>query len=167
MIPITIPITKSSRHQKIVGDFGERLVCNWLSRSGFEVFVVDHTGMDIIASRRHSKHRLGITVKSRTRASGMEFESVNLFKTAKGDRQKLQEACETFGCEPWIAIYVECVEAADLFLTSLSNYDKKYGTKRRVIDDWKMTEKQKREYRLDTEVQHIEIRFNPENWRLP
>jgi len=42
-------IEKSTRHQKIIGDFGENLICNWLSRSGFEVSIVDHTGIDIIA----------------------------------------------------------------------------------------------------------------------
>ena len=42
-------IIKSPRHQKIIGNFGESLICNWLSRSGFEVAVVDHTGIDIVA----------------------------------------------------------------------------------------------------------------------
>jgi hypothetical protein len=37
-------IDKSSRHSKIIGEFGEPFLCNWLSRSGFEVAVVDHTG---------------------------------------------------------------------------------------------------------------------------
>lgn len=41
-------IVKSSRHSKIIGDFGENLICNWLSRSGFEVSIVDHTGIDIL-----------------------------------------------------------------------------------------------------------------------
>lgn len=35
-------IRKGSRHQKVIGDFGENLICNWLSRSGFEVVLVDH-----------------------------------------------------------------------------------------------------------------------------
>lgn len=42
-------IIKSTRHQKIIGNFGENIICNWLSRSGFEVTVVDHTGIDIVA----------------------------------------------------------------------------------------------------------------------
>lgn len=42
-------IYKSTRHQKIFGDFGEHIVCNWLSRSGFEETIADHTGIDIIA----------------------------------------------------------------------------------------------------------------------
>jgi len=31
---------KSSSHQKIIGKFGENLICNWLSRSGFEVTII-------------------------------------------------------------------------------------------------------------------------------
>jgi len=42
-------IEKSTRHQKIIGAFGEHFLCNWLSRSGFEVSIVDHTGIDLIA----------------------------------------------------------------------------------------------------------------------
>lgn len=40
-------IKKSTRHQHIIGKYGEYLVCNWLSRSGFEVGIVDHTGIDM------------------------------------------------------------------------------------------------------------------------
>ena len=49
-------IDKSSRHKKIVGDLGEQLVCNWLSRSGWEVVLVDHTGIDIVAYHRSDAH---------------------------------------------------------------------------------------------------------------
>ncbi len=40
-------IDKSSRHSKIIGAFGEAFLSNWLSRSGFEVTIVDHTGLDV------------------------------------------------------------------------------------------------------------------------
>jgi Holliday junction resolvase-like predicted endonuclease len=59
-------INKSSRHPKIVGDLGEQLVCNWLSRSGWEVVPVDHTGIDLIAYHRKSGKRIGITVMSQS-----------------------------------------------------------------------------------------------------
>jgi hypothetical protein len=72
-------IVKSSRHQKIIGNFGESLICNWLSRSGFEVAIVDHTGIDIVAYDPATRQRLGITVKSRTRTAGKEDQSVNLY----------------------------------------------------------------------------------------
>jgi hypothetical protein len=75
---------KSSRHAKIIGTFGELLICNWLSRSGFEVCLVDHTGIDLLAARKVTGDRMGITVKSRTRVAGTEGESVNLFRGDKG-----------------------------------------------------------------------------------
>src|SRR5258708_37212280 len=105
----TVEIEKSTRHSKIIGEFGEALLCNWLSRSGFEVTFVDHTGLDVIAYHRSTGRRLGITVKSRTRGAGRESASVNIFFNRKGpgDRAKLLEACTAFACEPWVAVYVE------------------------------------------------------------
>ena len=116
-------INKSSRHQKIIGDFGENLICNWLSRSGFEVVLVDHTGIDVVAYNPSTKQRLGITVKSRTRDKGKENSSVNLlsYQKVKSDRERLLDACEAFDCEPWIAVYVETLKYADVYLTSLIN----------------------------------------------
>ena len=75
-------IEKSSRHSKIVGQFGEAFVANLLSRSGFEVIFADHVGFDLIAFRADTG-RLGISVKSRTRGiQGSEQVSVNLFDVA-------------------------------------------------------------------------------------
>ncbi len=162
---MTIGIEKSSRHQRIVGNFGEYLVCNWLSRSGFEVSIVDHTGMDLIAYNAHTKQRLGITVKSRTRSSGTEAGSVYLFREAKRDRQKLADACEAFQCEPWIAVYVECDDDAHLFLTSLANYDSKYKPdEEKAVHGWAMTSKCTRAYTDDPEVRYIGIKFTPVHW---
>jgi len=101
-------INKSTKHSKIIGNFGESLICNLLSRSGFEVVIVDHTGIDIIAYNKLSEERLGITVKSRTRTPKTEDTPVNLFSYQRGkdEQQKLIEACKSFACEPWIAVYV-------------------------------------------------------------
>src|SRR5437879_3131038 len=93
---------KSSRHRKILGDFRESILSNWLSRSGFEVVFVDHTGIDLIAYHRSTGKRLGITVKSRSRESGKDNISVNIFHRTKNDRRKVIEACRTFACAPWI-----------------------------------------------------------------
>jgi len=157
-----IGIERSSRHSKIVGNFGEYLVCNWLSRSGFEVCVVDHTGLDIIAYNRCTKQRLGITVKSRTRTEGTESESVYIFR--EGDRQKLLDACEAFQCEPWIAVYAERDTEADLFLTSLDNYDRHKPQRTRAVDGWGMTGKHILAYQDDPEVKHIHMLFKADNW---
>ncbi len=158
-------IQRTSNQRKIVGNFGEYLVCNWLSRSGFEVCIVDHTGMDIIAYDPGTGRRLGISVKTRLRVGGTEKGSVYLFREKKEDRQKLRDACEAFGCEPWVAVYVECATVADLFLTSLRNYDSKYSPKQeRAAHGWGMTTKHLRAYAVDPEVRHIGIQFKDENW---
>ena len=158
-------ITKSSRHQKIIGQFGEHIVCNWLSRSGFEVAIVDHTGLDIIAYRLETKQRLGITVKSRTRRAGTEAESVNLFSTRHEGRAKLMAACNAFGCEPWIAVYVEASNGGDIFLTSLAHYDEAYrGKSGRENEDWKMGPNYRKHYEADPGVQHLRVRFDKTGW---
>jgi hypothetical protein len=160
-------IAKSSRHRKIVGCFGENLICNWLSRSGFEVTIVDHTGMDIIAYNPSTKRRLGITVKSRTRGAGTEKASVFIFSRRRGrnDREKLLKACEAFSCEPWVGIYVEASNYADIYLTSLKNYDEKYLVRvGKVHDDWKMGEMYRKRYLNDPNVKHIRMEFQDNNW---
>ena len=158
-------ITKSSSHPKIIGKFGENIICNLLSRSGFETAFVDHTGIDVVAYNPSTKQRLGITVKSRTRDRGKERESVNVFLNRKKDRTKLLAACEAFACRPWIAIYVETENFADVYLTSLENYDNKYrGQGERVIDTWKMGERDKQLYTKDPSVKHIRIKFCDTNW---
>lgn len=157
-------IIKSSRHKKIIGRFGENLICNWLSRSGFEVALVDHTGIDIVAYNPSTKRRLGITVKSRTRDIGKEEDAVYIYKK-KNDRQKLLDACKAFACEPWIAVYVETADFADVYLTSLENYDAQYrGKEGKAIDDWKMRKKDKERYEKDPDVKHIRIKFHATNW---
>ncbi|OGD44158.1 hypothetical protein A3K79_00715 [Candidatus Bathyarchaeota archaeon RBG_13_46_16b] len=160
-------IEKSSRHQKIIGEQGEHLVCNWLSRSGFEVAVVDHTGIDVIAYDPRTEERLGISVKSRTRNLGKEKDSVNIFsyREGKNDRKKLTDACKAFNADPWLAVYVETTDHADLFLTSLSNYDAKYGkTEKRAIDNWKMGAKHLQAYDEDKQVMHLHLGFEARNW---
>jgi len=154
-------IAKSTRHQKIIGDFGERIICNWLSRSGFEVVTVDHTGIDIIAYDPRRRQRLGITVKSRTRSAGTEGDTVNVLSYQKGkdDRQKVLSACEA-----WIAVYVETTDRADVFLTSLANYDANYRRAGRAIDDWKMRPRDREKYALDPSVKHLGIVFEGARW---
>jgi Holliday junction resolvase-like predicted endonuclease len=159
-------IIKSTRHQKIIGQFGEQIVCNWLSRCGFEVAIVDHTGLDIIAYRPETKERLGITVKARTRRVGTESESVNLFSSRHEDRKKLVAACDAFGCHPWIGVYVEAADEADMYLTSLAHYDEEYrGAQGRQVEDWKMSEDHRNRYTQDAQVRHLHVTFDRTGWK--
>lgn len=158
---------RSSRHPKIIGEFGEHLVCNFLSRWGFETSIVDHTGIDIVAYSLETKKRLGITVKSRARGEGREkHKPVKLFKKGKkDDRQKLVDACNYFGCdEAWIAVYQEHEEGADLYLTSLDNYESKYRGTGATADTWRMGKEQKDIYEADSDVMHIEVSFKVHRW---
>ncbi len=154
-------IDKSTRHPHIIGNFGEHLMCNWLSCSGFEVGIVDHTGLDVIAYQPSTKKRLGITVKSRTRTQN-PHDAVNVFE--KDDRKKLLDACIAFSCEPWIGIYVETKDGGDVYLTSVRNYESKYLVPENKVGDWKMTCRAKQEYDKDPDVMHIAIRFDVQHW---
>jgi len=156
-------ISKSSRHAHICGSFGEQLVCNWLSRSGFEVCIVDHTGIDILAYHQRSKRRLGISVKSRTRTVGTEAQSVFLFRKSE-DRDKLLAACKAFACKPWLAIYVETDKAGDLFLTSLKNFDRKAYRLGKNTEAWGMADRQLNAYAADAEIKRVHIDFAVYNW---
>ena len=164
-----IEINKSSRHQKIIGYFGESIFCNWLSRSGFEVTIVDHTGIDIVAYNPIQGNRLGISVKSRTRNIGKEFTTVNVISRGggKNDLDKITNACQAFACEPWLGIYVETSLYADLYLTSLNNFLTCYsGNNQKMVLDWKMSSTYIRKYDEDKAVKHIRINFNPTNWNM-
>ena len=157
-------ILKSSRHQKIIGDFGEHLIANWLSRSGFEIVLVDHTGIDIVAYHSTLKRRIGVTVKSRTRNEGTEENNVTIFSD-QHNRQKVIDACEAFGCEPWIGIYVEMLDSAELYLLSLDHFDTAYHSEKdRSSASWNMRERDKKRYSDDPEVKRIKISFAEENW---
>lgn len=91
-------LSKSSRHAAIIGKFGEMLLAYLLSRSGWEVVVVDHTGIDLIAAR--DGKRIGISVKSRSRD---ERRSQGAIKLPLENLKHAAAACRTFGLEPHFA----------------------------------------------------------------
>ena len=158
-------ILKSSRHQKIIGEFGEYMICNLLSRSGCEVTRIDHTGIDIVAYIPSTSSRIGITVKSRTRPKGKETTKVNVFKKSSNDREKTLNACEFFGCDPWIGVYVETMNGAEIYLTSLQHYDREYlGVAGKTLDTWKMGKKYRQRYKEDPAVMHISLDFLKHHW---
>lgn len=144
-----------------VGRFGEHLVSYWLARSGYEVAIIDYTGIDVIARDPESKNLLGITVKTRLRTKG-KATSVALFKG--NDRDKVNVVCKAFNCQPWLAVYVECEDTADLYLTSLKHYDKHYRRKGLKKEAWYMTADDRRKYNRDQFVKHVAITFDHLGW---
>ncbi|MBI3015294.1 MAG: hypothetical protein HYY65_09600 [Candidatus Tectomicrobia bacterium] len=60
---------------------------------------------------------------------------------------------------------METARYADLYLMSLEHFDQVYCTNKScAIDAWKMGEKQKRDYDMDKDVQHIYVEFRAHNW---
>jgi hypothetical protein len=56
---------------------------------------------------------------------------------------------------------VECKNRADLFLTSLANYDKRYKVRGKAVDGWAMTEKHTTEYGADPESSTFALSSKP------
>ena len=153
-------ITKSSRHSKIAGDFGETLVLYWLSKHGFECAGVDHTGIDLIARNPHTSDVMGISVKSRTRGSGKESESVTI---PRDDFAKVEAACLAFGCTPYFAIVVDSDSAIRVFITSLAHLVELYPTKS-AGSYWKMSEAHLAKYSGDAEIMTFEFHADTKRW---
>lgn len=153
-------INKSSRHSKIAGDFGETLVLYWLSKHGFECAKVDHTGIDLIALNPHTKERMGISVKSRTRTAGAENEFVKL---PADDFDKIDEACRAFGCQPYFAVVVDAAETIHVFITSVAHALQLYP-RTAAGSGWRMSPARLAEYARDPEVMTFELQIKEGQW---
>ncbi len=153
-------IIKSSRHSKIAGDFGEALVLYWLSKHGFECARVDHTGIDLIARNPHTRDIMGISIKSRTRSSGGESESVTI---PHDDFAKVEAACSAFGCTPYFAIVVDAGEVIRVFITSLEHLVHLHPRKSSG-SFWKMSRAHLAEYSDDPEIMAFELHTDTKRW---
>ena len=142
-------------------------MCNFLSRSGFEVALVDHTGIDMIAYHKSSERRLGISVKSRTLKDGNKARAVKLFKAEEEEAEirKFKDACAWFKCEEWIAVYFEWDDHAKLNLTSLKHYLDEYVPQGRNASKWSMSKERTEKYENDPRVFHMALTFDITNWR--
>jgi Holliday junction resolvase-like predicted endonuclease len=135
-------IDKSSRHSKIAGDFGESLFLYWLSKSGYEVALIDHTGIDLIAYNKNSKKRIGISVKTRTRKIGTENEGVYV---KLPEIHKIKDSCYYFACEPYFGIVIDRISSIDALLISVDDIIKINGIGKRFLNI-KVTDKYIKEY---------------------
>src|SRR5271169_2824904 len=157
---LPLPISKSSRHSKITGDFGEALVLYWLSKHGFECASVDHTGIDLIARNPRTKEIMGISVKSRSRNVGNESESMSI---PKDNFEKAKLACDAFGCVPYFAIVIDAGDSIKGFILSMSHLLELFPIGRSICS-WKMTPKYLERYYKNAEVKIFEFQTKTKTW---
>jgi hypothetical protein len=153
-------LTKSSRHSKITGDFGEAIVLYLLSRHGFECARVDHTGIDLIARRPNSKEVLGISVKSRSRQTGTENSHLAL---PHEGFVKAKAACDAFGCTPYLALVIDAGDRIRVFLLSLRHLQKLFPGGRKV-SAWQMSDAFLKKYYADPRIAIFELATRGEKW---
>jgi Holliday junction resolvase-like predicted endonuclease len=153
-------ITKSSRHSKIAGVFGEMLVLYWLSKYGFECASVDHTGIDLIARNPHTKEVMGISVKTRTRTRGKEAECVNILAE---EFHKIQNACTAFGCRPYFAVVVDAGSIIRVFITSLARFIELCPPTKNA-SYWRMSERHLAQYAGDPQVMTFQMSTETRRW---
>jgi Holliday junction resolvase-like predicted endonuclease len=154
-------ITKSTRHSKIAGNFGETIVLYWLSKYGFECALVDHTGIDIIARNPHTKEVMGISVKSRTRSKGGEGESVTI---PNKNLNKANAACKAFGCTPYFAIVVDAGDTIRVYISSMKHLLKIHPQGKRS-SEWKMSRAYINKYSKDKQIERFAFKTETTNWR--
>jgi Holliday junction resolvase-like predicted endonuclease len=153
----SLPIsTRSSRHSKITGNFGEALMLYWLSKRGFECANIDHVGIDLIARQPASEIVLGISVKSRSRTQTGDEAGVNLLEA---DDDKIKEACTAFKCEPYVAFVVDQGSSVHGYLTTLE-----HARDLCIGQSWRMSASMVRTYQNDPEVEWFELSSKTGSW---
>ena len=153
-------ISKSSRHSKITGNFGEVLVLYWLSKHGFECSHVDHTGIDLIAKNPHTDELMGISVKCRSRNPGTEKTYVRI---PLDNLDKVEEACKAFECIPYFAIVVDAAGSVRAFITSMRHLLELFPPTQTGVG-WKMNPKHLNRYYDDPQVMIFEMKVKTHRW---
>jgi hypothetical protein len=155
-----LEIKKSTRHQKVAGDFGEALILYWLSKYGFECANVDHTGIDIIARNPHTNEAMGISVKSRTRRAGTGSVSITMGVSQLG---KVDAACKAFGCVPYFAFVIDADNSIKAFVVSQSHLLKIHPKGEKTFG-WKMDKKSLERYQADSKIMAFEFGTSTHRW---
>lgn len=153
-------ISKSTRHARIAGEFGEALVLYWLSKYGFECACVDHTGIDIIARNPHTLEVMGISVKSRTRNQGSEEEHVSI---PNDNFTKALAACEAFECVPYFAIVIDADDIIRGFLLPMAHL-LELCPKGTTSSSWKMTPPYLEKYLRDPAIKSFVLKTDTTKW---
>lgn len=155
-----LQITKSTRHAKICGNFGEAMVLYWLSKYGFECALVDHTGIDIIARNPATQEIMGISVKSRCRTEKTEQDYITI---PNDNFKKAEVACEAFGCVPYFAIVVDAGNTIRAFILSMKRL-LEYFPQGRNAAGWKMTDNYLKRYADDPAIRTFEFTTKTTRW---
>jgi hypothetical protein len=152
--------TKSTRHAKITGDFGEAAVLYYLSSSGFECARVDHTGIDLIARSTRLSRPFGISVKARSRSPGTEHTHLNLYNK---DFPKIEAACESFLCIPYVGLVFDSSDHLRVYVLSLAHLRELVpgGTK---VTAWPMSASKIAAYAKDPAIMSIEWQRIASRW---
>jgi hypothetical protein len=150
----------STRHAKITGDFGERLILYRLSKDGFECALVDHTGIDIIARNPYTKELMGISVKSRSRKKGKETDYITI---PNENFTKSETACSAFGCVPYFAIVVDAGETIRAFIVSAGHL-LKLCPRRKLATGWNMRPRDLDRYADDENIMAFEFKTETTRW---
>jgi len=158
MINLGTLLIKGSRFSKVSGQFGEILVAYLLSKNGFEVAQVDHSGLDILAFRRNPEKRLGISVKNRARNPKNPNWSVN-FRLE--DLKRLEQACEAFSAKPFVAAVVDRLsENVSVWILPL-NEARKHNTVGEKILYFAVTKEAQLKYRNVSDAFYASLRWEP------
>ncbi len=151
-----INVKKSSHHSTITGDFAERLVLYWLSKSGYECGRFDYTGIDILAAAQDGR-LMGISVQCRSRYPGTERVGVSLHKF-----EEARVACRTFGCVAYAAIVVDRAGVISCYFMPLDHLERIAGGK--SLRQWLMSNRALERYRDDPQVVQFQL-SGCSNWR--
>lgn len=155
-------VSKSTRHAKITGDFGESAILYYLSLCGFECARVDHTGIDLIARSARLPRAYGISVKARSRAPGTEATALNLYKR---DFPKLEAACDAFGCIPYVGLVFDSAEYLRVYVLPLAHLSALVPGGSKVVA-WPMSPSKITAYANDPKIMSIEWRRTASRWSL-
>ncbi|RJE85215.1 hypothetical protein D3P07_21870 [Paenibacillus sp. 1011MAR3C5] len=142
----------SNNHQHITGDFAEHLVMYWLSKKGYECAHVQHVGIDIIAAK--DGKRLGISVKSRSRKTGIVNDRMTINYPEK-HVQHVRETCRHFNCEEFFAFVLDQNNKIKVILTPLSCIEHYYVISSKSSQDWNMSK-----FEFDPSSQIFELAWN-------
>ncbi|WP_145264003.1 hypothetical protein [Calycomorphotria hydatis] len=133
----------------------------WLSKYGYECAKVDHTGIDIIARDPKSDLLMGVSVKSRSRYSGSEFDSINV---PLDGIDKAKFACEAFKCDPYYAFVVDGAGLLYGYLVSLDRMQELVTGSGSKFRYWQMTEKNRELYAVDPQILMFSFETVTDSW---